>query len=144
MKIKTSIIDGINAQLGSETVKTVELVQIKGGSAKQMMKDIAASTAVSLVTAPLTGWGLRRQTFPPVAWIVVTEKRVLLFATDMHHQTLGGLIFDAPIDLLGIEYSERLFKSISINNKAANEKIVVLNFGMRRSAYTSTRDALRS
>lgn len=134
-QIKTHLNEG-------EIIQTAEICQVKR-SGKKVASSLAKDVAVSLVTAPLTGYGVI--SVPRPFYLVITNRRFLLFFQVSPYKkvlgvplfkvaTVGEIAIDAPLEAVDLQATGGSLKGIDVVDKATGEVLAELNFGINTRA----------
>ena len=112
-----------------EEVLALEHAQVKGGTAKRMGKDLAISAAVSAVgaAAGMTGW---RATSAAPLWVVVTDRRIMLFEYVQRGRRLRNLLFEVPRTEVITVSKPGVFAGVDVVDRNSGDAVVRLNFGV--------------
>ncbi len=141
--LKDKYLSAIQAQLhDGEQIKVAEICQVKR-TGKEVAARIAKDVATSLITAPLTGYGLI--TVPRPFYLAITNQRFLLFFQVSPYKkvlgiplikedTVGDLAIDAPLEAVDLQATGGSLKGIDVVNNATGEVIAELNFGINTRA----------
>ena len=109
-----------------------------GDRAKQAAKDVAVSTAASVVVGAVTGFGMMRMTIPPCVWLAITDRRVLMFTQyQQGRKPVGNLVFDAPRASVTVTEKTGLLNEVTVWDAMSGQAVVRLGFGMRKRAFTA-------
>ena len=128
----------------NETIAAISPAQAKpAGSPKRAAKDGDAKSEECAVLAPVTGLGAVRVSFPPHVWVVVTNKRLLLFRDGRHRgrPLVGDLVFEAATTELSVRLKGRLLRHVVVSDASSGEPVVRLNVGTARAAATAVVEA---
>ena len=127
-----------------ESIGALVTAQAKTGStAKRIGKDVAFSAAASVALGAL-GAGVMRTTVPPQVWVVVTDRRVLLFEdgrNNVRSPVVGDLVFDAPRSAVAVSHNDGLFNEVVVADAETGDVAVRLNFGMRKKDAAAVAEA---
>jgi hypothetical protein len=117
-----------------EQVATSSFAQLKqAGDSKRMAMGMGV-TLVKQVALGTTGFAAMRQTMPALVWVVVTQNRLLMFERPDGRNSIGELVFNAPLAALKITDNSGLRGDLAIDDSASGDNLVRLNFGLRKGA----------
>jgi hypothetical protein len=128
----------------NETIAAISPAQAKAaGPRKRAAEDGGARSDECAVLAPVTGLGAVRVSFPPHVWVVVTNKRVLLFRNGRRsgRPLVGDLVFEAPTSDLSVCLKGRLLRQVVVSDASSGAPVVRLNVGAARAAATAVVEA---
>lgn len=127
-----------------EQVTSSTFAQLKqAGDAKRTATGMGV-TFVAQVALGTTGFAAMRSTMPALVWLVTTNHRLLMFERPDGRNSIGELVFNAPLSVLRITDTSGLRGELEIDDASSGEKLVRLNLGLRKGAARETAGAVRS
>lgn len=117
-----------------ESIVGMAFCQVKTGDALQRAaKDVAVSVTTSVLLGAFTGGYAFMATMAPQVWLVLTDRRVLMFRDPRKGRVrVGELVFDAPRELVVLTERGGAFSQIAVSDATSGETVVQLNFGLRK------------
>ena len=119
---------------GDEMVRGIETALLKGGAAKRMAKDVAVSAAASVALGAV-GLSATRSSAPPQVWVIVTDRRIMLFRdTRERRQPVGDMVIDVPRNEVALTTRSAVWTEFGVVDAMSGDPVFRLNFGVRRKA----------
>lgn len=134
----------LDAHLESGERALVEtFAQLKQGDLGQRALKVGVSFVAAVATGG-AGVGAMKATMPTLVWVIVSDRRLLMFDRPDGPRSWGELVFSAPLDSVVVTYQSGVRGGVVVDDALEGVRLVDLNTGLRKKAASAIAQAAQA